>query len=105
MVRLVIRCQYTGHYVFTRIQMRPDTAIAGARIFCPYCATDHVWSCDEARFEERRKPLVAARELKSVESNSALAQSLVPQGAQASAYSPAPIFRRSVPLPSRPFLE
>ena len=58
MVRLVIRCQYTGHYVFTRIQMRPDTAIAGARIFCPYCATDHVWSCDEARFEEQRKPLV-----------------------------------------------
>ena len=57
MVRLIIRCQYTGHYVFTGIQMRPDTAIAVARIFCPYCTADHVWSCDEARFEAR-KPLV-----------------------------------------------
>ena len=62
MARIVIRCQYTGHYVFTGIETRTDSVIAGGRIFCPYCATDHVWTCNDARMEQRdnsvRKPLV-----------------------------------------------
>ena len=61
MARIVIRCQYTGHYVFTGIETRPDSVIAGGRIYCPYCAADHVWSCGEARHERpqpAKKPLV-----------------------------------------------
>jgi hypothetical protein len=62
MARIVIRCQYTGHYVFTGIETRPESVIAGGRIFCPYCATDHVWTSNEARVERTRdslkKPLV-----------------------------------------------
>ena len=63
MARIVIRCQYTGHYVFTGIETRPDSVVAGGRIYCPYCATDHVWSCHEARMDAApsksvRKPLV-----------------------------------------------
>ena len=58
MARIVIRCQYTGHYVFTGIETRPESAIAGGRIYCPYCAADHVWTCNEARLEQPRKPLL-----------------------------------------------
>jgi hypothetical protein len=62
MARIVIRCQYTGHYVFTGIETRPDSVIGGGRIFCPYCATDHIWTCNEARIEQNnsslKKPLV-----------------------------------------------
>jgi hypothetical protein len=62
MARIVIRCQYTGHYVFTGIETRPDSVIVGGRIYCPYCAADHVWTCNEARFDEisvpQNKPLV-----------------------------------------------
>ena len=42
-------------------QSRPDSVIAGGRIYCPYCAADHVWSCNEARLEKlqpAKKPLV-----------------------------------------------
>ena len=62
MARIIIRCQYTGHYVFTGIQTRPDSIVVGGRIYCPYCATDHIWTCHEARFDpseqSARKPLV-----------------------------------------------
>ena len=61
MARIVIRCQYTGHYVFTGIDTKGEGVIAGGRIFCPYCAADHTWSCTEARAEQpakRRRPLV-----------------------------------------------
>lgn len=62
MARIVIRCRYTGHYVLTGIEMRPESVIVGGRIYCPYCGTDHVWTCSEARLEEagdaRNKPLV-----------------------------------------------
>jgi hypothetical protein len=62
MARIVIRCQYTGHYVFTGIETRPDAVIVGGSIYCPYCAADHVWTCNEARFDpmsqHHNKPLV-----------------------------------------------
>ena len=62
MARIVIRCQYTGHYVFTGIETRPDAVVVGGRIYCPYCVADHVWTCNEARIEPQhgsmKKPLV-----------------------------------------------
>ncbi len=59
MARVVIRCQYTGHYVFTGIDTARSPMVSGGRIFCPYCVADHVWSCADAKTEEpRRRPLV-----------------------------------------------
>ena len=62
MARIVIRCQYTGHYVFTGFDTKTQPAVAGGRIFCPYCVAEHVWSSTEARVdgdrERRQKPLV-----------------------------------------------
>ena len=59
MARIVIRCQYTGHYVFTGLDTAQHPPAAGGRIFCPYCAADHVWSATEARHDEpQNKPLV-----------------------------------------------
>jgi hypothetical protein len=59
MARIVIKCQYTGHYVFTGIETN-RTPVVGGRIFCPYCVTEHVWTSSEARVDEttRPKPLV-----------------------------------------------
>jgi hypothetical protein len=63
MARIVIRCQYTGHYVFTGFDTKTSPAVAGGRIFCPYCVAEHVWSSTEARLddrdrERRQKPMV-----------------------------------------------
>ena len=53
MARIVIRCQYTGHYVFTGFDTQTSPAVAGGRIFCPYCVAEHVWSSTEARLDDR----------------------------------------------------
>jgi hypothetical protein len=63
MARIVIRCQYTGHYVFTGFDSQSSPAVTGGRIFCPYCVAEHVWSATEARLDDgerarRQKPLV-----------------------------------------------
>jgi hypothetical protein len=58
MAKIVVRCQYTGHYVFTGVEAKYATA--GGRIFCPYCVAEHVWAASEARIDDsrREKPLV-----------------------------------------------
>ena len=53
MARIVIRCQHTGHYVFTGIDTQMSPEITGGRIFCPYCVAEHQWSSSEARLDER----------------------------------------------------
>jgi hypothetical protein len=62
MARIVIRCQYTGHYVFTGFDTRTWPSLTGGRVFCPYCVADHVWLSSEARLDEeherRQRPLV-----------------------------------------------
>ncbi len=63
MARIVIRCQYTAHYVFTGFYTQTAPAVSGGRIFCPYCDAEHVWSSTEARLDERQterrpKPMV-----------------------------------------------
>ena len=54
MARIVIRCQYTGHYVFTGFDTQTSPAVAGGRIFCPYCVAEHVWSCDRSAARRAR---------------------------------------------------
>jgi hypothetical protein len=60
--RIIIRCQHTGHYVFTGIETQPDSVIVGGRLYCPYCETEHVWTCQEARYQQAagapNKPVV-----------------------------------------------
>jgi hypothetical protein len=60
--RIVIRCLHTGHYVVTGIETLPDEVIVGGRLYCPYCAAEHVWTCEEARHQQTghppNKPLV-----------------------------------------------
>jgi hypothetical protein len=59
MAKVVIRCQYTGHYVFTGIDAETPEAAAGGRIFCPYCAAEHSWGAAEVRLDAKRpNPLV-----------------------------------------------
>ena len=61
MARIVIRCQYTGHYVFTGIDTTTSPSITGGRTFCPYCVAEHEWSGGEARLDshdDHSKPLV-----------------------------------------------
>ena len=55
MARIVIRCQYTGHYVFTGVDTRMSPNVRNGRIFCPYCVTEHVWSSAEAHLDDDRE--------------------------------------------------
>ena len=32
MAKIVIRCQYSGHYIFTGIETRPDAVVVGGRV-------------------------------------------------------------------------
>jgi hypothetical protein len=52
MARIVVRCQYTGHYIFTGIDTKQAPIVVGGRIYCPYCAADHVWTSFEARLDQ-----------------------------------------------------
>lgn len=63
MARIVIRCPYTGHYVFTGFDTLTSPTVASEHVFCPYCVSEHVWNRAEVRLDEReserqRKPLV-----------------------------------------------
>lgn len=59
MAKIVVRCQYTGNYVFTGVDAKNSSQASGGRIYCPYCAADHVWTCNEAKLDDRdRKPFV-----------------------------------------------
>ena len=62
MARIVVKCQYTGHYVFTGIETNQASAKSGGRIFCPYCVSEHVWTAEEARVDERRVPKTLVRQ-------------------------------------------
>jgi hypothetical protein len=60
MARIVVQCQYTGHYMLTGFDTNSSPMIAGGRIRCPYCEVDHMWNSSEVRADqgERPKPLV-----------------------------------------------
>jgi hypothetical protein len=55
MARIIIRCKYTGHYVFTPIDTQRSPAIVGGCVSCPYCGTEHVWTIEDARIDDWQK--------------------------------------------------
>lgn len=54
MARIIVRCNYTGHYIFTPIDTETSPTIAGGCVSCPYCGTEHVWTVEEARVDDLR---------------------------------------------------
>jgi hypothetical protein len=52
MARIIVRCKYTGHYVFTAIDTERSPTIAGGCLSCPYCGTQHVWTAGEAHVDD-----------------------------------------------------
>jgi len=58
MARVLIRCRFTGHYLFANQDAAAPGEVTGGRIFCPYCATEHAWDCSDARLDagQRRDP-------------------------------------------------
>ena len=60
MAKIVVQCQYSGHYMFTGVDSNSASMVAGGHIRCPYCDADHVWTSSDTRPHERdrSKPLV-----------------------------------------------
>jgi hypothetical protein len=68
MAQVVTRCRLSGHYQFMGIDVSPE-AFANfpdpfARRFCPYCACEHAWYKNDAKFE-KRQPLPKPRILQA----------------------------------------
>ena len=55
MARIIIKCRYTGHYVFTGIDTEKAPLIRSGRVSCPYCVAEHVWTADDAHLDESKK--------------------------------------------------
>ncbi len=59
MARIIVRCQYTGNYIFTGVDADRCPHTSGGLVYCPYCAANHVWVGAEAKVEApRNKPVV-----------------------------------------------
>ncbi len=43
MVRIVIRCEVTGHYIFTGYDAKWASFVTNGRVWCPYCEAEHFW--------------------------------------------------------------
>src|SRR5262249_1289714 len=54
MVQVITRCRLTGHYMFMGMDVDPKEFPPSpgpfARKFCPFCACDHLWHKEDARF-------------------------------------------------------
>jgi hypothetical protein len=54
MVQVITRCRLTGHYMFMGMDVDPKEFPRSpgpfARKFCPFCACDHLWHKEDARF-------------------------------------------------------
>jgi hypothetical protein len=54
MAQVITRCRLTGHYMFIGIDVDPKEFPRSpgpfARKFCPFCACDHLWHKEDARF-------------------------------------------------------
>jgi hypothetical protein len=55
MARIIVRCQYTGHYIFTGVDTERSPDIIGGSVMCPYCVAEHVWLAIETRRNDARK--------------------------------------------------
>ncbi len=54
MAQVITRCRLTGHYMFIGMDVDPKEFPRSpgpfARKFCPFCACDHLWHKEDARF-------------------------------------------------------
>jgi hypothetical protein len=54
MAQVITRCRLTGHYMFMGMEADPRTFDRSpgpfARKFCPFCACDHLWYKEDAKF-------------------------------------------------------
>ena len=54
MARVITRCRLTGHYMFMGMDADPKEFVRAfgpfARKFCPFCACEHLWHKEEAKF-------------------------------------------------------
>ena len=55
MARIIVKCKYTGHYVFTAVDTEDAPAIAGGCMVCPYCGTEHVWTIEPTRIDDSHR--------------------------------------------------
>jgi hypothetical protein len=54
MAQVITRCRLTGHYMFMGMEVEPKEFANArgpfARKFCPFCACEHVWHKEDAKF-------------------------------------------------------
>lgn len=62
MAKIVVQCQYSGNYIFTGVDSNSASIVAGGHIRCPYCDADHVWTCTDARPEDRGRQKALVRQ-------------------------------------------
>ena len=62
MARIIVRCIYTGHYVFTTIDTQTSPTIVAGCVSCPYCGTDHVWTVDQTHIDDLQKKAMIVRQ-------------------------------------------
>ena len=55
MARVIVKCKYSGHYVFTTIDTQTSPAVVAGCVACPYCGTDHIWTVDQPHVENSQK--------------------------------------------------
>jgi len=57
---IIVRCQHTGHYILIGVDRNIAPFLTSGRVYCPYCAAEHVWSDSLAASNEwqRSKTLV-----------------------------------------------
>jgi hypothetical protein len=54
MAQVITRCRLTGHYMFMGMDVDPKEFERSfgpfARKFCPFCACEHIWYKEDAKF-------------------------------------------------------
>jgi hypothetical protein len=54
MAQVITRCRLTGHYMFMGMEVDPKEFVRSAgpfaRKFCPFCACEHLWYKEDAKF-------------------------------------------------------
>jgi len=58
MAQVITRCRPTGHYMFMGMDANPKEFERSfgpfARKFCPFCACEHLWYKEDAKFLKRK---------------------------------------------------
>jgi hypothetical protein len=60
MAQVITKCRLTGHYMFMGLDSEPKEFIGKfgpfARKFCPFCACEHSWYREDAKFLAVKSP-------------------------------------------------